>query len=522
MKSFASRLVRVHRSRSKIPGSAVAGAGSMTPAAEVDASRYAPPGRTTKLRCASARSSLGSCGHLGAVACVAALAVKLSGCGSSGDDPQPDPAGAAASGNSGASSAGAGSGGAGVSGVGGDAAQNPAQNPAQNQGGAAPTPTEGNVDPVGIAGTSGTSGSTGNSASGTGDDGAGGDGNGGAGGVADAAPVDCDNPPAPGPLVGWAAVPGLGLDTTTGGGDLAPTRVTKLEELQAAVADNEPRVILVRGQLEPGDIDIGSNKTLVGTCGAEVHGHLELRESSNVIVHNLTIIGYGEGDCSLDPDFDPAEGCSSGVDAISVQRNSHHIWFDHCAVRDGTDGNLDITNGADFVTISWTKFSYTPRTDDVGDDSTGAAGHRFSNLVGGTDSPDDFDDANALNVTWHHNWWADNVVERQPRVRFGQNHLFNNYYNSLTTNYCVRAGIEANLLLEGNVFDGVDDPHEFNNTDDQETANINAGADNLYIDTTSDRATGGGGDVFDDPPYDYTLDDAATVAEAVTSGAGPR
>ena len=156
--------------------------------------------------------------------------------------------------------------------------------------------------------------------------------------------------------------------------------------------------------------------------------------------------------------------------------------------------------------------------------STGAAGHRYSNLVGGTDEPDDFDDANSLNVTWHHNWWADNVVERQPRIRFGQNHLYNNYWSSDTANYCVRAGIQSQILLEGNFFDGVDDPHEFNNAADQATANITANDTNIYNQTTSDRSVGGGGPAFTDPPYDYVLDDGndvpALVADAAT-GAGP-
>ncbi|HWO08360.1 MAG TPA: hypothetical protein VNN80_02740 [Polyangiaceae bacterium] len=387
------------------------------------------------------------------------------------------------------------------------------------QGGAPPgggdTPAsigdEGNPVPTGISGVAG-SGSGGPAATG----------GAGSGGAGPAQPIDCDALPAASPLVGWAAVEGRGVSTTTGGGDATPLVVSTLAELQDALEGDEPRVILVRGALEPGDIDVGSNKTIVGTCGAEIHGHLELSEISNVIIRNLTIVGYGAGDCALDPDFDAGEGCSSGADAISVQRDTHHVWFDHCAVRDGTDGNLDITNGADLVTVSWTKFSYTPRTDELGSDSTGAAGHRFSNLIGGTDEPDDFDDANALNVTWHHNWWADNVVERQPRVRFGRNHLFNNYWDSATANYCVRAGIQARILLEGNVFEGVDDPHEFNNADDQLTANITAGDSNLYIATTSDQATGGGGPAFGAAPYAYALEDAALVAEAVQLGAGPR
>jgi len=381
--------------------------------------------------------------------------------------------------------------------------------------GGASSAGEGNVIPVGISGSSGVApsgpGAGGSESAG---------GAGGSGGAPE--PADCDVLPEASPLVGWASVEGRGLATTTGGGDAAPTIVASLAELQEAVEGDEPRVILVRGTLEPGDIEVGSNKTIVGTCGAEIHGHLELSEVQNVIVRNLTIVGYSEGDCALDPDFDEGEGCSSGVDAVSIERNTHHVWFDHCSVRDGTDGNLDITNGADLVTVSWTKFSYTPRTDEVGSDSTGAAGHRFSNLIGGTDEPDDFDDAASLNVTWHHNWWADNVVERQPRVRFGQNHLFNNYWDSATTNYCVRAGIQARILLEGNVFEGVDDPHEFNNEDDQLTANISADASNVYIETTSDRATGGGGVAFTAAPYEYTLEDAALVAEAVQAGAGPR
>jgi len=379
--------------------------------------------------------------------------------------------------------------------------------------------SEGGPDPIGLAG----SANEPTGASGAPAAGAGGTPSGGAGGGEQPLP-DCDVPPAASPLVGWAATPGQDLDTTTGGGNAAPLVVTTLEELQAAAAGTAPAVIHVRGILTPGDLAIGSNKTIIGLCGAEVHGHVEIREAQNVIIRNLTIVGYSPGDCALDPGFDPAEGCSSGDDAITVQRNSHHIWFDHCAVRDGSDGNLDVSNGANFVTISWTKFFYTPRTDDLGSDATGASGHRYSNLVGGTDSPTTFDDANSLNVTWHHNWWADNVVERQPRIRFGFNHLFNNYYNSVTTNYCVRAGIQARILLEGNFFDGVDDPHEFNNAADETTANITADASNVYQNTTSDRSVGGGGPPAGVPPYDYAdvLEDAAGIPAAVTSGAGPQ
>ncbi len=372
------------------------------------------------------------------------------------------------------------------------------------------------------ASTGGTSASTGGGGNGTGgtsaSTGGGGNGTGGmgesSGGVSGG--DGCEVPPPPSELIGWATQGGT---TTTGGGDATPQIVTTLAAFKAAAEATEPAVIHVKGVLESGDVSVASNKTIVGLCGAEFHGHLELSGVSNVIVRNLTIVGYGSGDCSLDPDYDSSEGCSSGADAISVMNSAHHIWFDHCDISDGTDGNLDITKGADYVTVSWTKFHYTPRTDNSGDDSTGSAGHRYSNLVGGSDSESS---TGALNVTWHHNWWADNVVERQPRVRFGKNHVLNNLYTSTASNYCVRAGYDAHVLLEGNTFDGVKDPHEFNSSSDQTTAFITGDSSNVYNGASGSRDTGGGGTPFTDAPYDYVVENAAEAATAIRNDAGPQ
>ena len=331
----------------------------------------------------------------------------------------------------------------------------------------------------------------------------------------------CDAPPAPSPLVGWASVSGNEVTTTTGGGTATPTVVTTLADFTSAVKGTNAAVIYVKGTLAPGKVSVGSNKTIAGVCGAEIHGHLELGGSVNVIVRNLKIVGYGVGDCSLDPDYDSGTGCSSGNDAVTVQKNAHHVWFDHCDISDGTDGNLDITNGANFVTVSWTKFHYTDRSDSEGSDSTGAEGHRFSSLVGGTDSPSTYDDANSLNVTWHHDYWAAGVVERQPRVRFGKNHLFNNLWASTGDNYCVRAGKSARILVEDSVFQGVKDPHQFNSSTDMSTANI-AASGNDYSTATGKEETGGGGPAIGTLPYSYTPDALASVAAAVQSGAGPK
>jgi pectate lyase len=401
-------------------------------------------------------------------------------------------------------------GGSGNSGVGGTGSGGAAT------GGAATGGASGKAGAGGASGKAGAGGASGKA-------GAGGSSQGGSAGANNDGPCPVPSYIASEPKpIGWASQ-GTG---TTGGGNATPILVTTLEQFKTEVAGTTAKVIYVKGEFAPSEMKVGSNKTIIGcSSGAKIQGHLGIGSgSSNVIIRNLKVSGYGVGDCAKDPGFDSGTGCSSGVDAIGVNGSAHHVWFDHCLVMDGTDGNLDITNDADFVTVSWTKFSYTPRTDNVGDDSTGAAGHRFSNLVGGTETPPTgWPSTRPLNVTWHHNFWADGVVERQPRVRYGRNHLFNNYYNSSVSNYCVRAGIEASILLEGNAFEGVKSPQQFHSTANQATAYIALGTGdraNSYTSTSGDQAKEGGGSPFT-PPYTYQVSPVSGVAAAVKAGAGP-
>jgi pectate lyase len=140
--------------------------------------------------------------------------------------------------------------------------------------------------------------------------------------------------------------------------------------------------------------------------------------------------------------------------------------------------------------------------------------------VGHSDSNASEDDGR-LKITFHHNWWAERVIERMPRVRFGQVHVFNNYYASPDNNYCIRAGTNAHLLVEGNYFNGVGNPHEFNSTDDEATANITA-RNNVYNATSGNQSTGGGGTPFTSVPYTATIEPANNVPVVVQACAGPR
>jgi pectate lyase len=423
-------------------------------------------------------------------------------------------------------SANPGSGGNANPGSGGSANPGSGGNGATGSGGAAGTGATGTAGKGGGAGTGtggagGKGGSAGMGAAGMGaaGKGAGGTGTGGTGtGGTGTGGSSCSTPPAASALVGWASMSGDGMTTTTGGGTATPQTVTSVSALSAAAGGNNAAVIYVSGVLPNAKITVGSNKTIVGLCGAEIHGHLDVVGSSNVIIRNVKVVGYAVGNCALDPDYDSSVGCSSGNDAITVEQGNH-IWIDHDDISDGTDGNLDITLAADYVTVSWTKFHYTARTDNSGNDSTGAAGHRYSDLVGGADNSNG--DVGKLNVTWHHNWWATNVVERMPRVRYGKNHIFNNLYTDTGDDYCIRAGMDAMLLVENNAFIGVASPQAFNDSADQADSYITANG-NLYSGTSGTESTGGGGTPFTTAPYTYTLDAASSVQAEVQASAGPQ
>jgi pectate lyase len=248
-----------------------------------------------------------------------------------------------------------------------------------------------------------------------------------------------------------------------------------------------------------GSFNIGSNKTVIGLCGATIHGHLGLSNVSNVIVRNLTIVG---NNCTDSP-----QDCSAGADAVGVGNGAHNIWFDHDDISDGSDGNLDITNGADFVTISWTKFHYsTARTDPM----AGATGHRFSNLIGAGDNVTT--DAGHLNTTFHHDWWADNVAERMPRTRYGDIHVFNNLFTSAGNQYCTNAGIQTHVLVENNVYIGVNNPLSPDANGDM------LARGNVFQSTRGTNTASGTGFT---PMYMYTLDATTNLADTIMSQAGP-
>lgn len=243
--------------------------------------------------------------------------------------------------------------------------------------------------------------------------------------------------------IGWATANG---GTTGGQGGQTVTATTRSELFNFA-ASPAPMVIQIQDTIELNlyeMIEVEGNKTIVGlgTNAAIRYGGLEIR-GNNVIVQNLEIFDTYDGDWS---------GTTHNTDGITVY-GAQNVWIDHCWIHLCADGLLDvrsngINNIGDFVTISNCKF-----TD-----------HNKVTLVGSSDS-NTFNRGH-LNTTFYNCWW-DGTVEkgvnqRMPRVRFGDVHVLNCYYEEIES-YCIAANFESDVVVENTYFRDSPDPHNIGN-----------------------------------------------------------
>ncbi|MFE1439732.1 polysaccharide lyase family 1 protein [Streptomyces sp. NPDC058739] len=232
-----------------------------------------------------------------------------------------------------------------------------------------------------------------------------------------------------------------GLDT-----DLSAEPDDSPEGLRRASAARQDRAIKV---------NVPANTTLIGVGrDAAINGaSLQIKDVDNVIVRNITF----ESPVDCFPQWDPTDGDKGNWNSeydTAVVHNSTHVWIDHNTFTDGDspdsaapthfgmlyqqhDGELDIVRGADHITASWNVFADHDKTILVGN-SDGAAATAS--------------DRGHLKVTFHHNLFR-NLVERAPRVRFGQVDSYNNHFVAGSSySYSFGIGKESQLVAEHNAF----------------------------------------------------------------------
>lgn len=214
----------------------------------------------------------------------------------------------------------------------------------------------------------------------------------------------------------------------------------------------EARVRSVTSQTRQTQINVGPNTTIVGLRGARLTGlTVMIDRASNVIVRNLTLVDARDCFPAWSPTDGEAGNWNSQYDQISVRR-SENVWVDHNTFTDGDnpdsaqpvhfgrpyqvhDGSLDVTHTASLVTASWNRFTGRDKLLLIGS----------SNTVG--------PDVGRLKVTLHHNLF-DGVLQRLPRVRFGQVDIYNNHYRlgGDDFQYALGVGVQSAIYAQNNFF----------------------------------------------------------------------
>lgn len=231
----------------------------------------------------------------------------------------------------------------------------------------------------------------------------------------------------------------LGGGTTGGAGGTSVT-VTNGSQLVAALAGKKnnptPLRIYVNGTITEAnsggakqfDIKDMENVSILGVGNNALFDGIGLNivRADNIIVRNVKIrynrIGQKDG--------------------ISIDGTSRNVWIDHNEIHNslnvGKDYYDELVSGKgniDNITISYNYLHSSWKT----------------SLWGSSDS-NNFD----RRVTFHHNFF-ENVNSRLPLFRFGQAHVYNNYYkNVLDTGINSRMG--ARIRIDNNYFENVKNP----------------------------------------------------------------
>lgn len=281
-------------------------------------------------------------------------------------------------------------------------------------------------------------------------------------------------------LVGWGSVHADGLPTGGAGGNVCTA--TSLSSLQACISTASsgvnktiPWTIYVKGYIDgatnadtTGFTQLRINRDNTSLIGVVENGvvpslnavWITVGAYKNIIVRNIRFIsGKDTGwayesfsKCTyVDRDF-----CASNADPDSLTlQGTTRAWVDHNEFTDGADFNgvnpnkafykmydglVDIKKGADFITLSYNKFS----------------NHDKSILIGANDSAD-----GEYRITFYRNWFQ-YTGQRTPRVRNGQVHILNNLYEGVkrTTEdrpyhmtYVIGLGFNGKAFTERNAFD---------------------------------------------------------------------
>ena len=284
---------------------------------------------------------------------------------------------------------------------------------------------------------------------------------------------------------------------TTGGAGGATVTATTVDQLRTFAAQAGSLIIRVQGTITGNEaIRVSSNKSIVGAPGARLVGigftigaSSQRGQIGNVIIRNLIM-----------------EKPLAPIDKIAVQYGAHNVWIDHNEFFsdldhgiDFYDGQVDVTHGADFITVSWNIFH----------------DHFKNSLVGNSENTGD-EDRGHLRITYHHNLFT-HVDGRNPSIRFGTGHVYNNHYLQVP-DYGIASRQNAQIRVENNYFDTVGTPIRADDTLSDVPGFVSLVSSNIFVNCGPNSIITPPGNFT--PPYQFPVDAASAVPSIVQRGAG--
>lgn len=296
---------------------------------------------------------------------------------------------------------------------------------------------------------------------------------------------------------------------TTGGQAGTTVTATTLAELQSYAGSATPYIIRIDRTISGGtagaSVNVNSHKTLlgVGSAGFLEGVGLNINGKRNIIVRNLKMTMSTVTNTYINDEGRPQVAVNDG-DCVTIQGSSENIWVDHCEFynrdpatqtnQDLYDGLVDAKGNSQFITVSWCYFH----------------DHHKCHLIGSSDT-DVFD----RKMTFHHNYYR-NIKERLPSYRGGTAHVFNNYYQHVTSS-AVNSRMGACIVVEKNAFEDVRDPVVSKNS--AVAGNWSASA-NQYVSCTGSQPTNATCTLTLSYPYASVLTGETQVKTEVMAKAG--
>lgn len=190
-------------------------------------------------------------------------------------------------------------------------------------------------------------------------------------------------------------------------------------------------------------ISIGSNTTLIGTNNARIkYGGISIKSKKNIIIRNVT---FYDDHGSTEINTKVKSSSKASADSLGIEGSTSNVWVDHCTFTDGIcvdlqrnynhDGSFDIKSGKN-ITVSYCEFT----------------NHDKVMLIAPSDS---FTTPEDRQITLHHNYFHD-VIQRLPRSRGTQMHIYNNVYDNIgikeNSGSSLGPGIASQYIVENNFF----------------------------------------------------------------------